>query len=161
VTDIAQEAGVQALDRPTRTFFGTMFFDYDNDGWLDLFVPNGAGGDFLFRNQGDDTFAETTIAAGLFRPQPTSGPATGDIDGDGLLDLFTSVGGERDALYRNRGDGTFTDIGAEAGIAHPPEWGLGNTRFFDADNDGDLDLYGISGDVDFAHISSRLNVFVK
>ena len=155
VSDVADQAGVKARGRPVRTFGGTLFFDYDNDGWLDLFVPNSSGEDFLYRNQQDGSFGETTVGAGLARPEGTGAPAPGDVDGDGLIDLFTSVGAGPDALYRNQGDGSFRDMASEAGIEHAPEWDLSSARFFDADNDGDLDLYGISGDVDFAHVFYR------
>jgi hypothetical protein len=146
VTDVGEQAGVRALGRRRRTFFGAQFFDYDNDGWLDLFVPNGAGVDFLFRNQGDGGFREVTDEAGLDHEQPTLGVAPGDIDGDGDLDLFTSIGAAPDAMYRNLGDGSFRDEAAASGIGHAPDWDVGRVRFFDADNDGDLDLFGVSGD---------------
>ncbi|NKB68448.1 MAG: T9SS type A sorting domain-containing protein [Candidatus Latescibacteria bacterium] len=155
VIDIAARAGVRALGRPTRTFGGVTFFDYNEDSHLDLLVPNGAGADFFFVNQGEGTFVESSMAAGLGHPHPTSGPAAGDYDGDGRIDLFTSIGGQPDALYCNQGDGTFVNKAAAAGIDHAPEWGLSSARFVDVDNDGDLDLYGISGDLDFAHIFYR------
>jgi hypothetical protein len=127
--------------------------DYDNDGDLDVILPRGAWvgvagqGDHpnsLLRNNGDGTFEDVTEAAGLLSFHPTQAVAWGDYDNDGWLDLF--IGNESTGkpehpseLYRNNGDGTFTDVAAEAGVAAPgfvkgATWG-------DYDNDGRLDLY--------------------
>lgn len=130
--------------------------DYDNDGFLDLLVLRGAWLDAghpnsLLRNNGDGTFSDVTEAAGLLMPAPTQAAAWGDYDNDGRVDLFigNETRGGADAsdgaavypsrLFRNNGDGTFTDVAAEAGVAvvgfvKGAVWG-------DYDNDGRLDLY--------------------
>ncbi len=127
---------------------GGGFFDYDNDGDLDLYVVNGATfetyqqksgpGDVFYRNEGQGTFADITAQAGLGDPGWGTGCAAGDIDNDGDRDLYVTNYGPN-VLYRNEGQGKFADITARAGVA-------GNdfstsTAFFDYDNDGDLDLY--------------------
>lgn len=129
--------------------------DYDNDGFIDLLVLRGGwmgadGGirNSLLRNNGDGTFEDVTLKAGLaFPAYPTQTAAWADFDGDGDLDLY--VGNEHDVmtggtyapsqLFRNRGDGTFEDVAGKAGVrnlrfAKGVAWG-------DADNDGDSDLY--------------------
>ena len=118
--------------------------DYNNDGWLDLFVMRG-GWEFpmrnsLLKNNGNGTFSDVTTAAGLAMPAyPTPTAAWADFDNDGLVDVF--VGNERAPaqLFRNKGDGTFTDVAAQAGVARTAfvkgaTWG-------DYDNDGYPDLY--------------------
>jgi hypothetical protein len=126
---------------------GVAAFDYDNDGWVDLYFVNGCrlvepfepvSRNALYRNRGDGTFEDVADKAGVGDTRYGHGCAVGDVDNDGWLDLFVSNFG-RNALYRNRGDGTFEDITERAGVAAP---GL-NTGcvFADIDNDGDLDLY--------------------
>jgi hypothetical protein len=129
---------------------GLCWFDYDNDGWLDLFVPNGstldawlgktknAASDHLYRNRGDGTFEDVTDKAGLHDDLWSLSAAAGDFDNDGDRDLYVCNFG-LNRLYRNNGDGTFTDIAKEAGVEFDGEtpgaaWG-------DVDLDGDLDLY--------------------
>jgi hypothetical protein len=123
--------------------------DYDNDGALDILVLRGAWTTYgepnsLLRNTGDGTFEDVTEAAGLLAEYPTQTASWGDYDNDGWLDLF--VGNEStdqrtipSQLFRNNRDGTFTDVGAESGVAvtgfvKAVAWG-------DIDNDGWLDLY--------------------
>ncbi len=128
---------------------GLAAFDYDNDGWVDLYVVNGAAlpgytaGDdapvnHLYRNLGDGRFADVTAEAGVGDAGYGMGCAAGDYDNDGDLDLYVSNYGPN-ALYRNVGDGTFVDVTAEAGVGDAG-WG-GGCAFADYDNDGDLDLY--------------------
>ena len=124
--------------------------DYDNDGDLDVFILRGAWlgeghPNSLLRNRGDGRFDDVTEAAGLLSFHPTQTAAWGDYDNDGWLDLFignetSPQGGPHPSeLYRNNGDGTFTDVAAEAGLrimeyVKAGVWG-------DYDNDGDIDLY--------------------
>jgi enediyne biosynthesis protein E4 len=127
---------------------GIAFFDYDNDGWPDLFVPGGSGVDGappgatnrLYKNNRDGTFTDVTKKAGLERTVWASGVCIGDYNNDGYDDLFLSCWGQN-ILYRNNGDGTFTDVTKDAGLLHPkPEWGAGCT-FTDFNRDGFLDLF--------------------
>ena len=147
--------------------FITFVLDYDNDGALDIFVGNWsqyavvladrvAGKStskrdrpVLFRNQGDGTFTDATEAAGLGRALGTMSGVPGDVDNDGWVDIYLGNGGpqmgrrEPDVLFRNRGDGTFADATAAAGLGH-----LGKSHgvtFADYDRDGDLDLYAPVG----------------
>ncbi len=124
--------------------FVSLWGDTDNDGDLDLFVANGIAGDGSsnahYRNEGNGTFVETTHEAGLQFTLGTVGAAFGDCDLDGDLDLFVTGFETPNALYRNRGDGTFVDVARASNVA-----GSGALRgyvsfFFDYDNDGDLDL---------------------
>jgi len=129
---------------------GVAFFDYDGDGWPDLYLVNGlpvaqlgapvdgAPTGTLYRNRGDGTFEDATERAGLAVPFLGMGAAIGDVDGDGWLDLYvTAVGG--DHLFRNRGDGTFEEVSRAWGV---PDSGFGSSAaFLDADRDGWLDLY--------------------
>ena len=137
---------------------GVALFDYDNDGFLDVFLVNGGGlvadsgairvdrsrpayFDRLYRNSGGGSFEDVTERAGVSASSKTiygMGVATGDYDGDGFVDLFvTGYGGT--ILYRNRGDGTFEDRTDESG-ASVMGWSA-SAGFFDADSDGDLDLF--------------------
>src|SRR5712692_3750435 len=129
---------------------GAAFFDYDNDGWLDIFLANGSRFDglppgsppsnFLFHNNRDGTFTDVTRKAGLIRSGWGQGCCVGDYDNDGFDDLFVTYWGQN-ALYRNNGDGTFTDVTEKAGLLNPqPRFGSG-CAFFDYDRDGRLDLF--------------------
>ena len=144
-TDISVAAGV---DRSLGAF-GTMFIDVDRDGWVDLFVANGNDVAFLrtpnqlFHNRGDGTFEDVSANVGVTKSGFWMGTCGADWDNDGDTDLFvTNLGanaGSPHALYRNNGDGTFTDVGADAGAAgFPFGWGC---AFKDFDNDGHPDLY--------------------
>ncbi len=125
--------------------------DFDNDGWIDLYVTNSQKGrpNFLYRNQGDGTFKEVGLQAGLADVNDDSGASMdsvwGDYDNDGRLDLFVVKWG-RDRLYHNNGDGTFSDVSAQAfrnekGAAGSP-WANGASAVWvDYDGDSWLDLY--------------------
>jgi len=157
-TDIAAKAGLTApvvYGNPDKKKYiletngcGIAFFDYDQDGWLDIFVPGGsqiAGAppgttNRLYQNNRDGTFTDVTKKAGLERAVWASGVCVGDYNNDGFDDLFVSCWGQN-ILYRNNGDGTFTDVTKEAGLLHSkPEWGAGCT-FTDYNRDGFLDLF--------------------
>jgi len=129
--------------------FGAAWIDYDQDGDLDAYLVNGwrlegatvveKGRNALYRNLGAGRFEDATDRAGVGgEGEWGAGVAVADYDGDGLPDLFLSNFG-RNVLYRNRGDGTFENVAARAGVA-APGWNTG-AAFLDSDGDGDLDLY--------------------
>jgi hypothetical protein len=129
---------------------GAAFFDYDHDGWLDIFLVNGSRLDpaargasptsYLFHNNRDGTFSDVTKRVGLTRSGWGQGCCIGDYDNDGFDDLFVSYWGHN-VLYRNNGDGTFTDVSEKAGVAGSGSaWGAG-CCFLDFDRDGHLDLF--------------------
>jgi hypothetical protein len=127
---------------------GVAVFDYNNDGWMDLFFINTGDSQFfhpkerlrhgLYRNNGDGTFTDVTEQAGLTANLFGMGVAVGDYDGDGYQDLFLTGYG-RSVLYHNNGNGTFSDVTAASGI-QAPGWST-SAVWFDYDNDGKLDLY--------------------
>ncbi|MCX6147153.1 MAG: FG-GAP-like repeat-containing protein [Candidatus Kapabacteria bacterium] len=122
---------------------GCAFFDYDNDGFLDIYVTGGQLRDKLYHNKGNGTFEDVGIKAGLRQgnAQPTEGVATADINNDGLEDIYvTSYSGGGDILYKNKGDGTFEDISIKAGIVVHNKWATSVT-FGDFNLDGWIDLY--------------------
>ncbi|MGH9159398.1 MAG: CRTAC1 family protein [Vicinamibacteraceae bacterium] len=126
---------------------GVATFDYDNDGWVDVFFANGANlstgtpspGNVLYRNTGKGRFVDVTRQAGVVgNGRFATGVAVGDIDNDGFLDLY--VGGYGGGLlYRNNGRGRFTNVTTRAGVA-ATGW-ISSAGFFDFNRDGDLDLY--------------------
>jgi hypothetical protein len=129
---------------------GVAFYDYDQDGWLDIFLVNGwrlegfaAGREptcHLFKNNRDGTFTDVTAKAGLARSGWGQGCCVGDYDNDGHDDLFVSYYGQN-ALFRNNGNGTFTDVTAKAGLTQSRlRWNSG-CAFLDYDRDGHLDLF--------------------
>jgi hypothetical protein len=126
---------------------GIAFFDYDNDGWLDILLLSGTrfGGapagttNRLYKNNRDGTFTDVTAKAGLTRQGWACGVTIGDYNNDGFEDIFITYWGQN-VLYRNNGDGTFTDVTREAGLLRPTRWGTGCT-WLDYDRDGHLDLF--------------------
>ena len=129
---------------------GVAFYDYDNDGWLDIFLVNGtrlegfpAGSEptsHLFRNNRDGTFTDVTLKAGVAHSGWGQGCCVGDYDNDGWDDLFVTYFG-KNVLYHNNGDGTFTDVSLKAGVAgNGKRWNTG-CAFVDYDRDGKLDLF--------------------
>ena len=127
---------------------GVASGDYDDDGDIDLFVVRGnVGPNLLYRNRGDNTFEDVASGAGLantrsaFQNYRHSGPAFADIDGDGDLDLFIGgVQGDPSFVFRNNGDGTFTDVTAGSGIDRLRSQQNVSSAFGDYDMDGDVDL---------------------
>ncbi len=140
-TEVGEAAGVN--DRGSG--FGVAVADYDNDGDLDLYHSTfRTGPSRLFRNEGEGTFVEVGEAAGVRDDGNTFGPAWADYDSDGDLDLFVAKGARTGSgpnrLYRNRGDGTFDEVAAAAGVVDEEGAGAG-IAWGDYDRDGDLDLY--------------------
>jgi hypothetical protein len=144
--DVTEQAGVLSF-HPTQT---AAWFDYDNDGWLDLFIGNESLGAEvhpceLFRNNRDGTFTECATNAGVAKFGFVKGVAAGDFNNDGRMDLYLSRRAQANALYRNDGpDPTtkqgwrFTDVAVAAGVTEPM-WSF-PTWFWDYDNDGWLDI---------------------
>jgi len=133
---------------PETTGAGCAFFDFDNDGWMDIYLVNSGKCDFfnpdpplrnaLYKNNRDGTFTDVTEKAGVAGRGFGQGVAIGDYDGDGYPDLYVTQYG-RSILYHNNGDGTFTDVTEKAGVA-APGWGS-SAVWLDYDNDGRLDLF--------------------
>jgi hypothetical protein len=130
---------------------GIAFYDYDNDGWLDILIVNGwrlegfaAGQEphsHLFKNNRDGTFTDVTAKAGLTRTGWGQGVCVGDYDNDGWDDLFVTYYAKTNVLYRNNGDGTFADVTELAGLGGKAmRWSTG-CAFVDYDRDGKLDLF--------------------
>ncbi len=141
-TDVTFEAGLGKVHYPTEA---AGWADFDNDGDLDLFVGNESGDGLaapceLFRNNGDGTFTDVARQAGVENNRFAKGVSWGDYDGDGFPDLYVSnLRGEGNRLYRNNGDGTFTDVAPKLGVTRPLS--SYSCWFWDFDNDGNLDLY--------------------
>ncbi|MFN2513345.1 MAG: CRTAC1 family protein [Pyrinomonadaceae bacterium] len=133
---------------PETVGAGCAFFDYDNDGWMDLYLVNSGPSDFfapsaplknaLYRNNRDGTFTNVTDKAGVAGGRFGMGVAAADYDDDGHVDLYVTNYG-RNTLYRNNGNRTFTDVTEKAHVA-APGWSTCAT-WFDYDNDGTLDLF--------------------
>ena len=159
--DVAREAGLNApnvwgaVDRKRYIIeakgSGLAFFDYDNDGWLDIYLTNGTRLDtnwpagkaptsHLYKNNRDGTFTDVTEKSGLARTGWQTGVCVGDYDNDGWDDLFCTFWGHN-ALFHNNGDGTFTDVTRKTGLYNDQiRWGSGSC-WLDYDRDGRLDLF--------------------
>jgi enediyne biosynthesis protein E4 len=156
--DIASEAGLHAPviygGTDTKKYIlestgcGCAFIDYDNDGWIDIFLLSGTrltgnppdATNRLYRNNRDGTFTDVTEKAGLRDVGWASGVCIGDYNNDGFEDIFCTYFGQN-RLYRNNGDGTFTDVTKPAGLlSDQTRWGAG-CSFLDYNRDGNLDLF--------------------
>jgi enediyne biosynthesis protein E4 len=166
-TDIAEKAGLTVHEVfggvTTKKYIlettgtGVAIFDYDNDGWPDIFIVNGTTFDassskkaptsHLYHNNHDGTFTDVTQKAGLTHTGWGQGVCVGDYDNDGWEDLYVTYYG-KNVLYHNNGDGTFSDVSEKAGVAGSGKsWGNG-CAFVDYDRDGHLDLI-VANYVDF------------
>jgi hypothetical protein len=166
-TDVAKEAGLTMMNVfggvDTKKYIiettgtGVAIFDYDNDGWPDIFIVNGtklegfpAGpgpSNHLYRNNHDGTFTDVTQKAGLSHSGWGQGVCVGDYDNDGYEDLYVTYYG-KNVLYHNNGDGTFSDVSDKAGVSGSGKaWGTG-CAFVDYDRDGRVDLM-VANYVDF------------
>jgi enediyne biosynthesis protein E4 len=159
--DVAQQAGLTipnvwgGIDHKRSIIeakgSGLAFFDFDHDGWLDIYLTNGdrldtqwpagkAPTSHLYKNNRDGTFTDVTEKSGLGRTGWQTGVCVGDYDNDGWDDLFCCFWGHN-ILFHNNGDGTFTDVTGKAGLYQPAvRWGAGCT-FLDYDRDSHLDLF--------------------
>ena len=155
-TDVTTAAGIQFKHHhgrsgkkylPETLGAGVAFFDYNNDGWSDLFFTNGRPWDTasslktppaLYRNNKDGTFTDVTQQAGLAIDIYGMGIAAADYDNDGFTDLYLTAYGP-DRLFRNQGNGTFSDVTEQSGISNP-DFGT-SAAWFDYDKDGKLDLF--------------------
>jgi enediyne biosynthesis protein E4 len=164
-SDAAKQAGINFKHEngasphkylPETMGSGALIFDYDNDGWPDIFLVN--GGSFvdsaaasaarhrLYQNNRDGTFKDTTASSGILVSGFGMGACSADYDNDGWPDLYVTAV-EANRLYRNNGNGTFTDVTAKAGVGGNGLWSS-SCAFADIDNDGDVDLY-VANYVDF------------
>lgn len=162
-TDVTTPSGItfKHVASPEKKYIvesmsgGVAFFDYDNDGDLDIYLVNSLTVDLvkskgktksdLYRNDGNGKFTEVGVKAGVSDIGWGMGVATGDYNNDGFEDLYVTCLGP-DHLFKNNGNGTFTDVTAKAGVSDP-RWSTG-ASFFDYDRDGDLDLF-VANYVDF------------
>ncbi|HEY2972230.1 MAG TPA: CRTAC1 family protein [Pyrinomonadaceae bacterium] len=151
ITWVHDNGRSEARHLPETCGGGGLFFDYDNDGWLDIYLVNSGPSDFyspktpmrnaLYHNNHDGTFTDVTEKAGVGCGQMGQfgmGAAAADYDGDGWVDLYVTNYG-KNVLFHNNGNGTFTDVTNKAGVA-APGWSTQAT-WFDYDNDGKLDLF--------------------
>ena len=158
--DITQQAGITfrhtngaSADKHLVETMGSggLFFDYDGDGWIDIFIVDGGSladasvarraQHRLYHNRGGGTFEDVTERSGIRHREYGMGTCAGDYDGDGRPDLYITNDGPN-VLYRNRGDGTFTDVTTVARVGEP-HWSA-SCAFADLDRDGDLDLWVVN-----------------
>ena len=164
-SDVTRQAGINFKHEngaspekylPETMSAGALIFDYDNDGWPDIFLVN--GGSFvdraaaaaarhrLYHNNGDGTFRDATASSGIAVSGFGMGACSADYDNDGWPDLYIT-GVESNRLYHNNGNGTFTDVTAQSGAGGNGLWSS-SCAFADIDNDGKVDLY-VTNYVDF------------
>jgi hypothetical protein len=154
-SDVSHEAGVHTT---AGKGLGVVFGDYNNDGWIDIYVANDSVPNFLYQNQGDGTFKDIAMWAGAAvngdgRPEAGMGTDMADYDGDGLVDLIaTNLDMETNTLYRNIDGSRFEDVTFGSGHAEASLRFVGfGATFVDYDNDGDLDVIVANGNNDDGH----------
>ncbi len=149
-SDVSLDAGINfVFGDSLRMGGGAAFFDYDKDGWEDIYIAGGKYSDRIYHNNGDGTFSDVSASAGLEATNDffTHGVTTGDIDNDGYREVFLTTWWANDGvfaptpnrIYKNNGDGTFSDISTSAGITDAA-WSTSAT-FGDFNLDGFLDIY--------------------
>ena len=151
-TDVSVKAGVS--DRSGMYGLASVFVDMDDDGWPDLAVANDSVANFLYRNRHDGTFEEIGVPSGFAlsddgHSQATMGIAVGDFNRDGKVDFYvSSFSDDYNSLYRNEGNGNFSEVAYRVGLGYPTipflAWATG---FLDFDNDGLLDIFIANGHV--------------
>jgi enediyne biosynthesis protein E4 len=149
--DVSERAGIT---RTTGTYgLGVSTFDFDDDGWVDLYVADDSSPAVLYRNNHDGTFADIAVNAGCAysqdgKPQAGMGVAIGDYDRNGTMDIFkTNFAGDTSTLYANTGDGLCEDRTFASGIGTNTRWLGWGAGFVDLDNDGWLDVFLVNGHV--------------
>ncbi|MDE2845297.1 MAG: CRTAC1 family protein [Gemmatimonadota bacterium] len=157
-SDVSAEAGIA---NPDGKGLGVVGGDYDGDGWTDIFVANDLTPDFLYRNNGDGTFTDMALLAGVAYGEDGvaragMGVDMGDYDRNGSPDIYvTNFSLEPNSLHRNNGNGTFTETTFAAGVGNPTLLFLGfGTAFKDFDHDGWLDLFAANG-----HVIDNISLF--
>jgi hypothetical protein len=150
-TDVSEKSGI--LKPGPHTSITAVSYDFDNDGWPDIYVAVDSGPSILFHNNHNGTFTDIAASSGCGysddgREQAGMGVGVGDYDCDGWFDIFkTNFSEDTSNLYRNNGDGSFTEVTSEAGVNLDllgVKWGCG---FIDYDNDGWLDIFQVDGHV--------------
>jgi enediyne biosynthesis protein E4 len=149
--DVSEKSGIL---RAQGTYgLGVSTLDFDNDGWIDIYVANDSNPSALYRNNRDGTFTDVAIGAGCAysqdgKPQAGMGVAVGDYDRNGTMDIFkTNFAGDTSTLYANAGNGSCEDRTFTAGIGLNTRWLGWGVAFVDLDGDGWLDLFLINGHV--------------
>ena len=149
--DVSEKAGIT---RTNGTYgLGVLVGDYDNDGWPDIYVANDSAPAALYHNNKNGTFTDIGVEAGCAfsidgKPQAGMGVSAGDFDRDGWLDIFkTNFSGDTSTLYRNTGKASFDDVTFPAGVGITTRWLGWGCGFFDADNNGWLDIFLVNGHV--------------
>jgi len=149
--DVSDKSGIT---RASGTFgLGVSTLDFDDDGWIDLYVANDSNPSALYRNNHDGTFTDIAVTSGCAysqdgKPQAGMGVAVGDYDRNGTMDIFkTNFAGDTSTLYQNSGGGLCDDRTFAAGIGMNTRWLGWGTAFVDFDHDGWLDLFLVNGHV--------------
>ena len=150
-TDVSEKAGLLKTDGTYG--LGVLTTDFDNDGWVDIYVADDSAPAILYHNNQNGTFTDIATEAGCAysgdgKPQAGMGVSAGDFDGDGMMDIFkTNFSGDTSTLYRNLGKLTFDDVTFTAGIGLNTRWLGWGCGFLDFDNDSWLDILLVNGHV--------------